>query len=690
LRPLLLVTIIPLLFFAQSERDQGLKEIVCKYDRSKLAEVPIILVGRVIEESSPASPYHDSDIDQRPVQLYRAKVEVENLLQGDVTAREIEVYYFRGEIPGSAQSIYFQKGAREIIFLLRDGDKFRTICDRSRNACLWKVSTGAHPNIKVTATENLNQALSDILLTRGEDADDKQMVKAIGQAGWFASAGEPALLNTLQSIAKNETPPVAEAACHNLFALKHPCGEQPKAKLEASQLPSGGWSVTVSGPPNQPVYCSRVADHTMKTLSFGTTDSQGRFVTKTASAPGTTEVWSVGDQQASPAITYAATPVFTPVANSRDRHGMGMSTVVVYGDLVSNYFATDLTYKTRLFYDPLSIGNLLQDGKTVRTERILGSGTWQTPTVSWADYNIQTSHMAVPFFKSGGFLNPDRFAEGSCFDANECQIVPLGGPAIVAQSEILLGRTAADQSAVPQNLGLPFQPLDEATKTQVLDLLLQRNEARDDDYMVAMIKTLSKQPEFGAALLTKRFSELAAHEAPLVRKAACAALAQYKQPCPRSTPPVRAPTKKKPQPAPSAQPPRSWDIAIPKHKAYSHFFQFLIALQSQPAAKGKLYLPFRPALNPADTPFIFDAAKTMTHQLSALDKRAQLVITRYRQAAQTTLLQSHSLPPAPPEIDQLDALRTALEVHQMVALQTSLGPDRTAEFEAFLTYEIVR
>lgn len=134
---------------------------------SDVARVPVILEGLVIADEVSAGPAHNSPLDGRPAQLWRARVHVENVLQGEVNESDVDVYYFHGSLPGSARSIHLRSGERNIFFLRRDRTKLRTNDDRSANACLLKVRTGPHPKFRRTPGASVNKAIIRLLLTRG-------------------------------------------------------------------------------------------------------------------------------------------------------------------------------------------------------------------------------------------------------------------------------------------------------------------------------------------------------------------------------------------------------------------------------------------------------------------------------------------------------------------------------------------
>ncbi len=187
-----------------------------------IGRVPIILVGCVIADSTVASPHPSKWNDGLKVQLSRATVQVENVLQGDVGPGEISIYYFRYLlVSGPPRLNGWQKGARNVFFLRRDTGVFRTFCDGWAR-CVVPVFSGPHPGFYLKGP--LEQQIVDLLLTRGQGTGDQEMVQAIfrSQADQFADGYT---IQKLQRTAMNETPAVRQAACKKLssfsaFAVK--------------------------------------------------------------------------------------------------------------------------------------------------------------------------------------------------------------------------------------------------------------------------------------------------------------------------------------------------------------------------------------------------------------------------------------------------------------------------------------
>src|SRR5258708_5591397 len=80
-------------------RSQQMTEFPARYDNQspeQIVEVPIILVG-VVLTSAQVGDFHPSRIEGRgPTRGFRSRISVENILQGDVSQGEVDIFYFIG------------------------------------------------------------------------------------------------------------------------------------------------------------------------------------------------------------------------------------------------------------------------------------------------------------------------------------------------------------------------------------------------------------------------------------------------------------------------------------------------------------------------------------------------------------------------------------------------------------------
>lgn len=175
--------------------------------------VPVILVGQVLENSHAAAPPRTSEWDDRPVQLWTVRVRVEQVLQGDVQSKEVDIFYFphmgAGESSVARVMGDLYAGHSEVFFLQKDNRKLRTICDGWRSCIMW-VRTGTHYNFKAELGLPIEDVIVKLLLSRGDHTTDKEMLDAIyhPQQRW----GSRPVSNALRQLLAQEKSPVVRAA----------------------------------------------------------------------------------------------------------------------------------------------------------------------------------------------------------------------------------------------------------------------------------------------------------------------------------------------------------------------------------------------------------------------------------------------------------------------------------------------
>jgi hypothetical protein len=135
--------------------------------------------------------------------------------------------------------------------------------------------------------------------------------------------------------------------------------------------------------------------------------------------------------------------------------------------------------------------------------------------------------------------------------------------------------------------------------------------------------------------------------------------------------------------------------SIPKFLVYRHFLAWVNDLDNKATAAGesdpyKFAQPFQRAqLTNNDLDALRKEAKALNSDLATHNQKAKMLIAEYRRTAQTAVDHGLALPPAPPEIRQLQTMQTALLVQHMVSLQSALGPEKTAQLDAYLSREFV-
>lgn len=205
-----------------------------RFDRIDLSKIPVVLVGRIVGHSEIGPPRSSQWSSDFSVQLARVDVEVETVLQaynsvggvvreGKAPEGRVPVYYLHATKANPTPSVAWmgmsgyggrwRMGDRVLFFLLRDHGHLRTACDQYNN-CAIDVFSGAHPGYK-SPSNDVTASIIDILLTRGQNASDQQMIKAIDDFHLYAMNAEYAM-GALQKLAKEETPVVRSAARRKL------------------------------------------------------------------------------------------------------------------------------------------------------------------------------------------------------------------------------------------------------------------------------------------------------------------------------------------------------------------------------------------------------------------------------------------------------------------------------------------
>ncbi len=243
--------------------------------------------------------------------------------------------------------------------------------------------------------------------------------------------------------------------------------------LSPSFLAGDSYQYTVYGRSNQPVYTSQNAG---PSNLVGWTDGSGYFretgVEQTAWIGNYTQVWSVGNVQVSPALTFfvgqrqpGGTVTSTDIGQTSNGSVTGTSIISVSNGTVNTYSATELGYAASLYYNAQTVGTLYQERTAIAggVTPILGgraAGYLSTPAINWNDYDLQTDHYVVAYFITGGlYQNPLYFSQGSCYDAySDCTLSGGSGAYWIQAASIYLGSTLADQTNIPQDGSVPAFP----------------------------------------------------------------------------------------------------------------------------------------------------------------------------------------------------------------------------------------
>ena len=182
-----------------------------------LPDVPLILVGQALENCHPAAHPEYSGLDHQPYQLWKVRVKVEQIVQGDVWSDNLDIFYFVNMGVGSSASsrlMDIQEGHSEIFLLRRDGNRWRTICDGWRSCVLW-VRTGTHYHYNIDPNLTIQDNFANLMLGRGDHTSDGQLIDAIyhPDGRW----GSKPIIDRLQQLAsQDQSPRVRRVALEEL------------------------------------------------------------------------------------------------------------------------------------------------------------------------------------------------------------------------------------------------------------------------------------------------------------------------------------------------------------------------------------------------------------------------------------------------------------------------------------------
>ena len=181
---------------------------------------PIVIVGTIISDVladrwTPRNPV--------PPELRKVSVQVENMLRGDIKSKSVSIYYFitTGGYDGPPPLGYWSLGERRIFYVKPDSGVLRMACDIVDH-CTLPVLSGAHPLYKPDPAEPLNNALVDILFTRGEGVSDDLFAKGIEHAKLFGPPNQY-IVTKLDLLASSSNPRIRSAVCAHLRYYGRPC-----------------------------------------------------------------------------------------------------------------------------------------------------------------------------------------------------------------------------------------------------------------------------------------------------------------------------------------------------------------------------------------------------------------------------------------------------------------------------------
>lgn len=205
----------------------GLTPYSMQQSHEQIFDAPIVVVGVILSDTKGDKPVPSRRNGGYPMLLCRLTVRVENALRGTLTSGTHTVYYYHlGGAYSSPRPLGQWDGASRRIFWLRqDSGVLRTSCD-GHDYCTIPVGSGSHPQYRPDPQKPLEYAVADILLTRGDGANDREFAKGFDYRG---NIPEPYFFEKLQRLAATEVSEVRTAACKELSYYHQPCVE-PGAK----------------------------------------------------------------------------------------------------------------------------------------------------------------------------------------------------------------------------------------------------------------------------------------------------------------------------------------------------------------------------------------------------------------------------------------------------------------------------
>lgn len=177
------LTVVVLVAFTQADdlRDQfRVSDTQLPFDQRLRFEAtaPIIVLGHVLENREIGRP-RPSTADRRiNVQLTRLKVDVEEVIRGNVRSNPLEFYYFTyspaaSEIDLGAPRYLPSVGQERVYFLKPFGDSYRSIGDVTDYTL--RVSSGSH-STGFCAAKSPGWCIAEMLLIPQQNVDPRRFI----------------------------------------------------------------------------------------------------------------------------------------------------------------------------------------------------------------------------------------------------------------------------------------------------------------------------------------------------------------------------------------------------------------------------------------------------------------------------------------------------------------------------------
>jgi hypothetical protein len=213
--------------------------------RNLSAEAPMIVIATIISNTQmdretswhpkgASTSYSEEtkryETPNYPLQLFKVKIEVENVLRGNIKKSQLDIYYYThlgpiGGVPGIGLYGYggrWHIGDREVFYFKQVGGVFRTACD-FYDSCVTQVFSGAHPDFRFDSTKAMSDSIVDLLLTRGEGSTDQGMVEAVMSRSPEHVSHDQAIHKWLELAQYDKSLSVRNAACSQLMKEELVC-----------------------------------------------------------------------------------------------------------------------------------------------------------------------------------------------------------------------------------------------------------------------------------------------------------------------------------------------------------------------------------------------------------------------------------------------------------------------------------
>lgn len=184
---------------------------------------PIVISGRVLETVELGSPRPSQHALQVLLQLTRLKVEVEEVIKGDVPTRAVEIYLFKysehNKVDLGVPRYVPIAGQHRIYFLRIVDGVYRSVGDVANYNLA--VRSGYHEKGFCNGRQRPGCCIAGLLLTPGRDLDAQSFAGSLREAEYVGSVlcGSSVSLSLVRELIDNNTKAIASSAADLLLSL---------------------------------------------------------------------------------------------------------------------------------------------------------------------------------------------------------------------------------------------------------------------------------------------------------------------------------------------------------------------------------------------------------------------------------------------------------------------------------------